>query len=128
MGTLAVVHAIAFIAPNQEFFLSKEFWLTSAWYPTAYAWWYAAYLMTLPLLFTSSNWAIRKLGKKWKTLHKLVYIIVIFVVVHVVLIKAFRWFEVTPVIILILYFVAKTLEWRWVKFGRDVKISSEERE
>jgi DMSO/TMAO reductase YedYZ heme-binding membrane subunit len=68
--------------------------------------------LSVPLTLTSSSWAMRKMGKYWKYLHRLVYIIIIFVVVHVVLLKAFRWFEYWPVIILGLYFVGKILEWR----------------
>lgn len=94
MGTLAIVHTISFMAPNPSFILSKIFWISSSGYPSAYTFGFLAYILTLPLLFTSNTWAMKKLGKKWKTLHKLVYGIVIFTVVHVVLIKAFRGFEI----------------------------------
>jgi sulfoxide reductase heme-binding subunit YedZ len=43
----------------------------------------AAWLLLLPLALTSTNWAIRKLGgKRWNRLHKLVYVAVIFGVIH----------------------------------------------
>ncbi len=42
----------------------------------------AAFLMLLPLAITSFNALIRHLGKNWKRLHKLVYIISPLVVVH----------------------------------------------
>jgi sulfoxide reductase heme-binding subunit YedZ len=43
----------------------------------------AAYLLLLPLAFTSTNWAIRKLGgKNWNRLHKLIYIAAICGIVH----------------------------------------------
>jgi sulfoxide reductase heme-binding subunit YedZ len=35
---------------------------------------FAAFLILLSLALTSSTWAIRKLGKRWTTLHKAVYI------------------------------------------------------
>lgn len=41
-----------------------------------------ALLGLLPLALTSNRWAIRKLGKKWKPLHRLVYPLTLLVVVH----------------------------------------------
>lgn len=41
-----------------------------------------AYLLSIPLAFTSTNAMIKRLGKKWKTLHKSVYLIAIFGVLH----------------------------------------------
>jgi len=50
----------------------------------------AAYLLLLPLAFTSTTWAIRKLGgKNWNRLHKLVYFAVICGVIH-------YWWQVKP--------------------------------
>ncbi len=116
MGTLAVVHMLSFSIPNPGFILTKSFWISGN-FLSAYAFGFFALILTIPLLLTSSTWAIKKLGKKWKILHMLVYIIVIFTVIHVVLIKAFRGFEVWPVIVLILYFIGKTLEWKGVVLG-----------
>ena len=42
----------------------------------------AAWLLLVPLALTSTNWAIRKLGKKWGRLHKLVYLVAILGVIH----------------------------------------------
>lgn len=44
-----------------------------------------AYLLLLPLAITSFNYWQKRLGKNWKRLHKLVYIIAPLVVVHFVL-------------------------------------------
>ena len=41
-----------------------------------------ALLGLLPLALTSNRWAIRKLGKKWKPLHRMVYPLTLLVVVH----------------------------------------------
>ena len=54
-------------------------------------------------------------------LHKLVYAIVIFTVVHVVLLKIDKEFEIGPVVILVLYFIGKTLEWKGVHFLSEKK-------
>ncbi|HAO74919.1 MAG TPA: sulfoxide reductase heme-binding subunit YedZ, partial [Pseudomonas sp.] len=43
---------------------------------------------------TSSRWSMRRLGKRWKTLHQLIYVIVIVVLLHmlwVVRADAGRW-------------------------------------
>jgi sulfoxide reductase heme-binding subunit YedZ len=41
-----------------------------------------AYLSMLPLALTSTQWSIRKLGKKWLVLHRLAYLGAIAGVVH----------------------------------------------
>ncbi|MCP4362759.1 MAG: sulfoxide reductase heme-binding subunit YedZ [Chloroflexi bacterium] len=43
---------------------------------------FAAFLLLLPLAITSNKWSQRKLGKKWRTLHKLVYIIILLALIH----------------------------------------------
>lgn len=43
---------------------------------------FAAYLMLIPLAATSTRWAMRKLGKNWKRLHKLVYLIGALGIIH----------------------------------------------
>ncbi len=43
---------------------------------------FIAFVLLTPLAITSNNRMIRKLGKKWKTLHKLVYLILILAVAH----------------------------------------------
>jgi ferredoxin-NADP reductase/DMSO/TMAO reductase YedYZ heme-binding membrane subunit/rubredoxin len=113
MGTLAVVHATSFISPDPGYIFTSNFWI-SGWYPSAYAFGFFAYILTLPLLFTSSTWMMKKMGKYWKLLHRLAYVIITLVVIHVVLIKAFLWFEYWPVVILVLYFVGKILEWNGI--------------
>lgn len=42
----------------------------------------AAFILLIPLAATSFNWAMRKLGKRWKPLHRLVYLIAILVIIH----------------------------------------------
>ncbi len=42
----------------------------------------AAFLLLVPLAATSNRWSQRKLGKKWKQLHKLVYVIIILALIH----------------------------------------------
>jgi methionine sulfoxide reductase heme-binding subunit len=49
-----------------------------------------AWLLLVPLAATSTNWAIRKMGgKRWKRLHKLVYVAAVCGVIH-------YWWQVKP--------------------------------
>ena len=49
-----------------------------------------AWLLLVPLAATSFNWAIRKMGgKRWKRLHKLVYVAAVCGVIH-------YWWQVKP--------------------------------
>jgi methionine sulfoxide reductase heme-binding subunit len=43
---------------------------------------FSAWLLLLPLALTSTKWSIRKLGKHWQTLHRLVYVAVVLGVIH----------------------------------------------
>lgn len=43
---------------------------------------FASFLILLPLALTSTKWAQRKLGKKWKKLHQWVYLAGILAVIH----------------------------------------------
>jgi len=50
---------------------------------------FSAFLLLIPLAITSNQAMIRKLGRKWKSLHQLVYVIVLLGVLHFVwLVKA----------------------------------------
>ncbi len=49
-----------------------------------------AWILLLPLAATSFNWAIRKMGgKRWKRLHKLVYVAAVCGIIH-------YWWQVKP--------------------------------
>jgi methionine sulfoxide reductase heme-binding subunit len=43
---------------------------------------FAAFLLFLPLAFTSTNAMVRRLGRNWQRLHRLVYVIAVLGVVH----------------------------------------------
>ena len=50
---------------------------------------FSAWVLLLPLALTSTKAAVRRLGKNWKRLHKLVYVIVPLVILHFIwLVKA----------------------------------------
>jgi methionine sulfoxide reductase heme-binding subunit len=43
---------------------------------------FAAYLLLIPLALTSTKAMIRRLGKRWQQLHRLVYVIAVFALTH----------------------------------------------
>lgn len=43
---------------------------------------FTAFLLLVPLAATSTKWAMRKLGKNWKRLHRLVYVVMVLALVH----------------------------------------------
>ena len=43
---------------------------------------FSAWLLLLPLALTSTKWSIRKLGKRWQVLHRLVYVAAVLGVIH----------------------------------------------
>ena len=43
---------------------------------------FTAFVLMIPLALTSTQWAIRKLGKRWQVLHRLIYVSAIAGVVH----------------------------------------------
>jgi len=50
---------------------------------------FSAFLLLLPLAVTSNQFMIRRLGRKWKTLHQLVYLVLLLGVLHFIwLVKA----------------------------------------
>ncbi|NIZ11489.1 protein-methionine-sulfoxide reductase heme-binding subunit MsrQ [Pseudooceanicola sp. HF7] len=44
-----------------------------------------AFVLMIPLALTSNNWSIRKLGKQWRQLHKLVYAVALLGSLHFIL-------------------------------------------
>ncbi len=79
MGMLVIVHYVLFLRDNWEYLdtLSQTFqlWLAAGFW---------AFLLTMILTLTSNIYSMKLLGKWWKKLHKIVYLVVILVLIHVV--------------------------------------------
>ncbi|GAN99584.1 MULTISPECIES: protein-methionine-sulfoxide reductase heme-binding subunit MsrQ [Komagataeibacter] len=56
---------------------------------------FAAFLLLLPLAMTSNDWSIRRLGRWWGRLHRLVYIIAVLAAVHFLM--AFKTYNMTSI-------------------------------
>lgn len=62
----------------------------------------AAFLVMIPLAVTSNNYSVRKLGPKWRQLHKLTYVIAILGAVHFIWLS--KGFQLEPLIYLAVIF------------------------
>ena len=58
----------------------------------------AAFLLLIPLAVTSNNWSVRKMGPKWRVLHKLTYPAAILAAVHFIWLA--KGFQLEPIIYL----------------------------
>ena len=75
---------------------------------------FTAFILLIPLAVTSTKGWIRKLGKRWQKLHKLIYVIAVLGVIH------FWWLvkkDITePLIFVLILIVLFTV--RWVKIEK----------
>ncbi len=72
-----------------------------------------AFLLMIPLVATSNDWSVRRLGPSWRTLHKLTYVVAILGAVHFVMLS--KGFQLEPLIYLavVISFVATRIpQWR----------------
>lgn len=58
----------------------------------------AGFLVLLPLAITSNNWSVRKLGRRWRVLHKAVYGAALLGGVHFVMLV--KGFQIEPLVYL----------------------------
>lgn len=58
----------------------------------------AGFALLVPLALTSNNWSIRKLGRRWQNLHKLVYPAILLGAVHFVMLV--KGWQVEPLVYL----------------------------
>jgi sulfoxide reductase heme-binding subunit YedZ len=58
----------------------------------------AGFVLLVPLALTSNNWSIRKLGRRWQNLHKLVYPAILLGAVHFVMLA--KGWQIEPLVYL----------------------------
>lgn len=88
MGMLAMVHSMLYLTDTYTTILPWDirFWINNGQISYLGVGMVATFF-TFLLLITSNVASMKLLGRKWKMLHRTVYIIVIFTVLHVVLLK-----------------------------------------
>lgn len=84
---------------------------------------FLAFLLLTPLAITSNRWSISKLGKKWKQLHRLVYVIIVLAVAHFIWLVKADFLE--PIIYAFIAAVVLIVRLKRVKLfsftGREIK-------
>ncbi len=117
MAYLATVHGVGYLIDPEWVAVFVEPYLLGNAFPInpTYFLGGVAYVLTLPLLFTSNNLMQRFLdGGTWKRLHRLVYLVLVLVLLHHFSVKrgmdVFGWFQ--TIAILGAYIFMKLLAWK----------------
>jgi sulfoxide reductase heme-binding subunit YedZ len=85
---------------------------------------FAAWLLLLPLALTSTNWSIRKLGKRWQTLHRLVYAAAPLAVVHYWWIVKKGVLEPLQITLALLVLLLARPAWSWMESRRRQRVTA----
>lgn len=115
MGYLATVHGVGYLLdPDWFVFIAQPLLSGDIWgNDPRYIFGILAYTLTLPLLFTSNALAQRLMGTKWKMLHRTVYLMFVFAIIHRFLVKGAPTIVIVEIILLLgSYGLAKALAWK----------------
>lgn len=115
MGYLATVHAVGYlIDPDWYAFIVTPMLTGNIWgEDPRYVFGLLAYALTLPLLLTSNALAQKYLGRKWRLLHRTVYLMFAFAIVHRFLVKGAPAYVILEIVLLLgSYGLAKALAWK----------------
>lgn len=70
----------------------------------------AGFVLLLPLAVTSNDWSVRKLGPRWRSLHKLTYVAAGLGALHYVMLA--RGFQIEPLVYMAIVAGLIALRWR----------------
>jgi len=136
MGCFALVHGVTYFLDPATFSLDIAPYLNTNFFsmPPLFYFGILSLILTLPLLATSNSFSLRFLGnKKWKILHRIVYILLLTVLLHVFFLRSRRGgYDVVeliqPLSIIFSYALLKALAWKnFIKPLRDIIASVNER-
>ena len=131
MGCFALVHGVSYFIDPTSFALDIAPYLNADFFSMHPLFYFGilSLLLVLPLLLTSNNFSLRALGgKRWKMLHRIVYILLLTVLLHIFFIKngrrGYDLLEITqPLLIVFGYILLKVLAWKnFLPFLRDAII------
>jgi sulfoxide reductase heme-binding subunit YedZ len=71
---------------------------------------FTAFLLMIPLAATSNDWSLRRLGPRWRRLHKLTYGVAVLGAVHFIWLS--KGFQIEPLIYLAAILGLLALRWR----------------
>lgn len=114
MGAIAIEHAILYFIKNRvnlSIILNFDFWIKDGKLSNL-GFGLVALIIVIPLLVTSNNFSMKILKTRWKTLHRLVYPLLVLIVLHKTLLSH-EYFE--GFLILFTYGLLKLLSWRGVR-------------
>jgi methionine sulfoxide reductase heme-binding subunit len=120
MGCFALVHGVAYFIDPTSYFLNIAPYLNVRFFsmPPLFSFGVLSLILTLVLFFTSNNFSVRLLGgKKWKILHRVVYLLLLTVLLHILFVQSVRRGYNTvslikPVGIILSYVLLKLLAWK----------------
>jgi len=120
MGCFAFVHGIAYFIDPTSFSLSIEPYLNAHFFLMHPLFYFGiiTLIFTLPLLLTSNSISIRLLGgRRWKMLHRFVYVILITMLLHIFFLKTINHGSdivtlIQSVSIVLGYILMKVLAWK----------------
>jgi sulfoxide reductase heme-binding subunit YedZ len=69
----------------------------------------AGFVLMLPLVVTSNNWSVRRLGRRWNRLHKLTYGVALLGGLHFVMLV--KGFQIEPLVYAAVILVLLALRW-----------------
>ena len=73
---------------------------------------FAGFVAMVPLALTSNNWSVRKLGRFWRVLHRLTYIVAILGGVHyIMLAKGFQMEPLVHMAVILAFLAVRALKW-----------------
>lgn len=136
MGCLAIVHGVTYFLDPVTFSLNIEPYLNARFFsmPPLFYFGILSLILVLPLLLTSNNFSLRFLGgERWKILHRIVYVLLFTVLLHVFFVRSARsGFSVVgliqPIGIIFGYVLLKALAWKnFIAPLRDIIASVGER-
>lgn len=104
-----LAHLLTWLVLDVQF---QNVWadIVKRWYITVGM---AAFVLMIPLVLSSNNWSVRKMGSAaWRKLHKLVYPVAILGALHfLLLVKGFQWEPILYALV-ILSLLATRMQWR----------------
>lgn len=136
MGCFALVHGVAYFVDPASFSLDIAPYLNADFFSMQPLFYFGilSLIFTLPLLFTSNTPSLRFLGgKKWKMLHRVVYVLLLTMLLHTFFLKSSRrgydiFGMIQPVSIVLAYVLLKALAWKnFLPFLRDAIVYIGER-
>ncbi len=79
---------------------------------------FTAFLMMCPLALTSNDLSVRRLGPRWRVLHRLTYAVAILAAVHFIWLS--KGFQIEPLVYLGVILALLALRWRPMRQSRRV--------